>query len=472
MGYDAWNRLVTTEHVSLGGGTVLDVSAYTYNALGWRTSKIFDATKSGYDGVMEQKRVFIYDASWRIIEEHTDIDFDVDEGVDWVSQQFWGLRYIDDLVAKRVDRNADGDWTDSDASRWYFITDSQFSVVAVLDWEKHLWERIEYDAYGNARHRYAGDVNGDGRYDFFDLAALGGESAIGDANYHADFDVNFDGGVRVGTDATDDSQIITDTVRNGEMSTALPVGWIGDPSSSVGPDNSIGYAGYVFNAEREDYTVRFRVLTTELGRWRQRDPAGYLGGPTLYAYSVDNPTARTDPMGLKPGDNWHDMSQIIDDNNVFKRFRSYIHQGKPGLRGPAQNYTRDELLTELAEFAREQKDNRLLSRLRSAGILGVALSMFFFTDEVAANLANPSSGCRKLQDHLKNAAQQGKPCNPSEIDNQGSRCRDELMQAAGRVMSGLATVAFLDQFDQFLDDAHKACRAHNKKLCEERGEEG
>lgn len=297
MGYDAWNRLVTTEHVSLGGGTVLDVSAYTYNALGWRTSKIFDATKSGYDGVMEQKRVFIYDASWRIIEEHTDIDFDVDEGVDWVSQQFWGLRYIDDLVAKRVDRNADGDWTDSDASRWYFITDSQFSVCAVLDSAKHLWERIEYDAYGNARHRYAGDVTGDGAYNVFDIFPLGGESAIGDGNYHADLDVNFDGLARISTGTTD-VEIITHADPNGEMSAALPVGWISDPTSSVGSDNSIGYAGYAFNPEREDYTVRHRVLTPEVGRWRTRDPIGYADGQHRMAYVASRATEYIDPSGL------------------------------------------------------------------------------------------------------------------------------------------------------------------------------
>ncbi len=120
MNYDAWNRLVKTEHVSGaggggGGGTVRDVSLYTYNALGWRTSKRFDATKGAYDGVMEQERVFVYDASWRIIEEHVDIDHDTAPGTDWVSQHFWGLRYIDDLVAKRVDRDADGDWRDAES---------------------------------------------------------------------------------------------------------------------------------------------------------------------------------------------------------------------------------------------------------------------------------------------------------------------------------------------------------------------
>lgn len=294
MGYDAWNRQVKTEHV---GGSTLDVAAYTYNALGWRTSKTFDATKGNYDGVMEQKRVFLYDASWRIIEEHIDIDFDDDVGVDWVSQHFWGLRYIDDLVAKRVDRDADGVWVGAESTTWYMVTDSQFSVCAVLDGDRHLWERVEYDAYGNARHRYAGDVNGDGAYNVFDIFPLGGESALGDpmSDYHADFDVNFDGFVLL-TSGDPDFDIIT--ARSGAMGTALPGGWISDPSSLVGPDNSIGYAGYVFNPEREDYTVRFRVYSPELGRWRTRDPIGFFDSNNSVEYVQSQPTWWIDPLGL------------------------------------------------------------------------------------------------------------------------------------------------------------------------------
>jgi RHS repeat-associated protein len=300
MAYDAWNRLVTTEHT--GSGSTKEVSAYTYNALGWRTTKAFDASQGAYDGVMEQKRVFIYDASWRVIEEHIDIDADTSAGTDWISQQFWGLRYIDDLVAKRVDRDADADWLDAESTSWYFITDSQFSVSAVLNQDCHLWERVEYDAYGKARHRYAGDVSGDGRYNFFDLSALGGESALGDPNsdYHADFDVNFDGDILLTSGASADRDLDVINGRAGAMGTALPDGWISSPSASSGPDNSIGYAGYVHNPEREDYTVRFRVYAPELGRWRQRDPIGYVGGENLLAYVLANPVAYLDPSGLAP----------------------------------------------------------------------------------------------------------------------------------------------------------------------------
>lgn len=367
MGYDAWNRLITTEYTSSLGTS--DVSAYTYNALGWRTSKTFDASKGAYDGVMEQKRIFVYDASWRVIEEHIDIDHDTSAGTEWISQQFWGLRYIDDLVAKRVDRDADSDWSDS--SQWYFITDSQFSVVAVLDASKHLWERIEYDAYGNAKHRYAGDVTGDGLYNAFDIFALGGESDIGDASYHADFDVNFDGMVRLSTGTTDVS-VITNANRNGEMSTALPVGWISDPSSTVGPDNSIGYAGYVFDPERQDYTVRWRVYVPELGRWRQRDPIGFEEGSSRYQYVLSRPSALIDPSGLySEGPPYSDSPYNFDPAYPYTYTRKNLSVSIPGDNFYIL-YPRTDDIEELKHWLRKKPKGGTCVISGHCGVDGVA----------------------------------------------------------------------------------------------------
>jgi RHS repeat-associated protein len=180
-----------------------------------------------------------------------------------------------------------------------------------LDSSKHLWERIDYDAYGNARHRHAGDVTGNGAYNLLDVFALTGESDIDDSAYHADFDVNFDGLVRLSTGTTDVG-IITHADRDGEMTAALPWGWISDPTSTVGPDNSIGYAGYVFNPEREDYSVRFRVYTPELGRWRQRDPAGYIDG-ILQLYGRASPVMFIDPFGLEAEKEKCDKNKDEDD---------------------------------------------------------------------------------------------------------------------------------------------------------------
>ncbi len=83
-------------------GPQVAVSEYRYNALGWRTVKRFDTSMGGYDG-MDQERVMLYDAGWRMVEER--VDTDLDDDADYVSQQFWGMRYVDDAVAKRINRD-------------------------------------------------------------------------------------------------------------------------------------------------------------------------------------------------------------------------------------------------------------------------------------------------------------------------------------------------------------------------------
>ncbi len=81
----------------------------------------------------------------------------------------------------------------------------------------------------------------------------------------------------------------------------LPAGWVSDPSSTDGPDNIAGYAGYRFNHEAENYAVRFRVYLPDLGRWAQRDPVGYLGSSmNLYEYAFSDPVRYLDPDGLCP----------------------------------------------------------------------------------------------------------------------------------------------------------------------------
>lgn len=126
-----------------------------------------------------------------------------------------------------------------------------------------------------------------------DLASYSGSGSIGGSGYHADWDLNFDGVVD-----TLDFGILT---AQGTRTAALRSGWVSDPgASSTGPDNSVGYCGYVFNPEREDYTVRFRVYAPRLGRWRQRDPIGYVDSANLLAYVDGRPTVYLDPLGLSP----------------------------------------------------------------------------------------------------------------------------------------------------------------------------
>ncbi len=342
--YDAWNRLVKTEYVT--SSTTTTISENTYNGLGWRTSKAFDTSTGAYDG-LDQKRVYSYGADWRMIEEYIDTDVttnsdstgDADDDKDWVSQQFWGLRYIDDAVGKRVDRDADGDWDDAECTNWYQLTDTQFNVGVVIDDEGVIYERVDYNAYGEARHYPVGDGVRNGLVDGADFSDFAGGS-IGDSSYNSDYDFDLDGEVDFSHDA---NELIA---RANAAVPKLPDGWISDPNSTVGPDNSIGYAGYVFNHEREDYSVRFRMYNPDLGRWMQRDPIGYEGGGNLYGYASGAPIGLTDPMGLNPADvdpniafvkmqceiladRIRDLVQRIPNRIAMSRFYKSLANGKP-----------------------------------------------------------------------------------------------------------------------------------------------
>lgn len=60
---------------------------------------------------------------------------------------------------------------------------------------------------------------------------------------------------------------------------------------------------YQFTGRRLDdatglYYYRNRYYEPTSGRFISRDPLGYVSGPTLYAYTANNPIAANDPMGL------------------------------------------------------------------------------------------------------------------------------------------------------------------------------
>lgn len=45
---------------------------------------------------------------------------------------------------------------------------------------------------------------------------------------------------------------------------------------------------------------RLRMHDPAIGRWLNRDPAGYAGGINLYEYVGSNPRNNVDPLGLGP----------------------------------------------------------------------------------------------------------------------------------------------------------------------------
>jgi RHS repeat-associated protein len=64
-------------------------------------------------------------------------------------------------------------------------------------------------------------------------------------------------------------------------------------------NNEVLFAGYRLDPETQLYHVRARAYHPTLGRFLQRDPAGYHDGMNLYEYVRSTPTLSTDPSGMR-----------------------------------------------------------------------------------------------------------------------------------------------------------------------------
>jgi RHS repeat-associated protein len=85
------------------------------------------------------------------------------------------------------------------------------------------------------------------------------------------------------------------TIMDGSFNAIPPNSW-GTPHSAIG-------ALYLFTGRQLDeeaglYFYRARYYDPVLGRFLERDPAGYSTDLNLYSYVADQPTAATDPYGL------------------------------------------------------------------------------------------------------------------------------------------------------------------------------
>ncbi len=84
-------------------------------------------------------------------------------------------------------------------------------------------------------------------------------------------------------------------------------------------ENPYGYTGRRWDSESELWYYRNRMYSPILGRFLQRDPAGYIDGLNLYAYVKNNPIKFYDSLGLSPNFN-REISTLIaetwqDSNN-------------------------------------------------------------------------------------------------------------------------------------------------------------
>jgi RHS repeat-associated protein len=290
--YDAWDRLVCVKQENL------IIAEFEYNGLNWRTLKRED--DDGISGLDVEVR-YVYSPNWQILEE--DVDEACNGNCDEKAQYFWGVRYLDDIIARRIDHDADGDYSDTGTRTYFYATDERGSPVAIVDATGALVERVDYNSYGVAQHRWPGDLDGNGATSTLENTKFGDLQSntydYNDAEYNADLDLNRDG--------LADSSDYTIFDASWKDKVALSSGQI---SSSSGPASEIGMAGYVWTAKAEIYCVRYRYYDPMLGRWLQRDPAGYVDGLNLYTYGMGNPWAFTDPYGLF---SWTDLSNPASD---------------------------------------------------------------------------------------------------------------------------------------------------------------
>ncbi len=158
-------------------------------------------------------------------------------------------------------------------------------VSAVLTDTGKLVEFTKYTAYGLPWGLPAGDLNADGQITAGTDQALA-EDLDTNNTYDVRADIDLDGDVDT-ADVTAIANLVGTQLGRGKL-------------SRLDVDSRKGYAGYenTGGAIGELWHVRHRVLHTGLGRWIQRDPAGYVDGANLAGYTRSNPVRYGDPRGL------------------------------------------------------------------------------------------------------------------------------------------------------------------------------
>src|SRR5205809_1134901 len=105
-----------------------------------------------------------YNEKWQLMYEQIDNGYTGSEShrfhVDHDQRYIWGLRYIDDLVMREQDTDAEQE--EGYDHVYYHCSDAMFSTVAVLNGVGVRVESVVDDAYGKARHIPPADVSGDG----------------------------------------------------------------------------------------------------------------------------------------------------------------------------------------------------------------------------------------------------------------------------------------------------------------------
>jgi RHS repeat-associated protein len=132
--YDAWNRLVEVR--AADNSTV--VAQYKYDG---QNRRIIKKAYSG--GVLSETRHYYLSSQNQVLEER------VGASTSAQRQNVWGLQYVDDLVLRDRDTDANGSLDE----QLYALQDANWNVVALVNTSGSAVERYTYTAYGKCEIR-------------------------------------------------------------------------------------------------------------------------------------------------------------------------------------------------------------------------------------------------------------------------------------------------------------------------------
>ena len=270
--YDEQNRVV---RVQLDNGNhdpnAPTIAAYEYDALGRRVNTIeYVDAATGNTLTTPRKTRHIYAGAETIEEYNVGAEGGCDAGV-LIRSFIWGDpgRFPEPIAMIRHESGhteaCDPTHIDEDVDTVYhYLHDALGSVIGLTDASGEIVERYTYDPYGKPFIE---------RWDAAANDGAGGweTSGVGGAT--------------------------------------IPAG--GLCYSALG--NPFMWTGQRYDAGTGLYGFPCRSYSPSLGRWLQRDPAGFAGSLNLYLYSLANPMRWSDPFGLFPWSTIGDIAGGIAD---------------------------------------------------------------------------------------------------------------------------------------------------------------
>ncbi len=346
--YDAFARLVQVNRRNPNGSAGLLFAKFTYNALGYRTSAVYDLTPAppagqppwaGGDGEVWDEHLdwYVYDEQWRLVAVYRQGPATSPSNPRPTAQLY--ERYVhhaagvggatdstglDKVLLRQRDTAAPYGTLDAADETVYPLQNRRGDVTCVADAAGKPIAYTRYSAYGVPYLIRVSDYNQDLTVNSQDFNDFTNDFMNGAPRA----DINKDGSVN----STDWFDYLAD------FNNAPAESGRGLLSTSA-LDNHLGFAGYFWDPNLRMYHVRNRVFDPYRGKWLQRDPIGYAGGLNVYQYCSGDPIGSIDPLGLRPDDNQPPSTKIdrgyhifdrrdLRTKDDFARFNHYLRQNK------------------------------------------------------------------------------------------------------------------------------------------------